>query len=203
MKISAIKQQVKNAERASIFVDGKYSFSLSLNELVAERLKIGQSLEETELKRLKKLSEDGKLKNRALEWTLNRPRSVRELRDYFFKKKVDKDQAEALIEEFQSKNYLDDETFANWLIDMRRRQGKSDRAIRNELLKKGVSREDIEATLEKDQAGELGRLKHLYDKKKAQPRFKSDPNKLIQYLLRQGFNYGDIKQIITEHQELQ
>ena len=46
MKITTIKQQVKNPERASIFVDGKYSFSLSLNELVAEKLKIGQEIDD-------------------------------------------------------------------------------------------------------------------------------------------------------------
>ena len=34
MKITAIKAQVKNPERVSIFVDDKYSFSLSLDELV-------------------------------------------------------------------------------------------------------------------------------------------------------------------------
>jgi hypothetical protein len=35
MKITAIKQQVKNPERVSIFVDGKYEFSLSLDELAS------------------------------------------------------------------------------------------------------------------------------------------------------------------------
>lgn len=201
MHISAIKQQVKNTERASIFVDGKYAFSLSLNELVTERLKISQTLDEAELKRLKKLSDDGKLKSRALEWILNRPRSVRELRDYLYRKKVETDQANALIDDFQSRGYLSDTTLANWLIDMRRRGGKSERAIRNELLKKGLSREDIEATLQRDDQAELIRLRDLYDKKSSHSRFKNDNQKLIQFLMRKGFNYEDIKQVITERQE--
>jgi hypothetical protein len=33
MKITAIKQQVKNPERVSVFIDEKYEFSLSLDEL--------------------------------------------------------------------------------------------------------------------------------------------------------------------------
>src|SRR5690606_12171947 len=106
MKITSIKQQVKNPERASIFVDGKYAFSLSLNELVAEGLKIGQELDDVEQKRLKKVSDDGKLKARALEWVMNRPRSVREFRDYMFRKKADPDLADKLIAEFTNKKYV-------------------------------------------------------------------------------------------------
>ena len=39
MRVSSIKQQVKNPQRVSIFVDGKYSFSLSLDELLREKIK--------------------------------------------------------------------------------------------------------------------------------------------------------------------
>jgi hypothetical protein len=60
MKITSIKQQVKNPERVSIFVDDQYAFSLSLDELVREKLKNNQEIDQAELKKLKKLSEDGK-----------------------------------------------------------------------------------------------------------------------------------------------
>src|SRR5690606_9077497 len=113
----------------------------SLNELVAEKLKINQEIDESELKRLIKLSTDGKLKMRAYEWSLNRPRSVRELRDYLRRKKVDEDQAEAIITDFTKRNYIDDKRFAQWLIELRRRGRKSERAISSELSSKGVARE--------------------------------------------------------------
>lgn len=198
MKVTSIKQQVKNQDRASLFVDGKYSFSLSLNELVIEKLKIGQEIDEPELKRLKKLSEDGKLRGRALEWVLNRPRSLREFRNYLYRKKVDPDMITGFSSEFESRGYLSDESFSNWLIDMRRRGGKSDRAIKNELMKKGVGREIIESTLIKDSEQELTRLKTLLQKKRGNARYKNDEMKLKQYLLRQGFSYDDIKSALSE-----
>lgn len=191
MKITRISQQVKNPERASIFVDGKYSFSLSLNELVAERLKTNQELAEKDLKRLKKLSEDGKLKARALEWVLNRPRSLREFSDYMYRKKADKEFTQGLSDEFQNRGYLSDKKYADWLIDVRRRRGKSERAIRSELASKGVNREVVD---EKLQGGdELERLRAVVGKKSKLPRYKADKQKLIEYLLRQGFKYSDIK----------
>jgi hypothetical protein len=89
MKITNIKQQVKNPERVSIFIDSKYIFSLSLDELVKYKLKNNQEFSEGEIKKFKKISEDGKLKARALAWVLSRPHSTRELKDYLYRKKAD------------------------------------------------------------------------------------------------------------------
>ena len=87
MVITDLKVQVKNPNRASVFVDRKYSFSLTIEQLADSKLKSGQELSEADLKRLKKLSEDGKLKYKVLEWLMVRPHSERELRDYLFRKK--------------------------------------------------------------------------------------------------------------------
>lgn len=195
MKITSIKQQVKNPERASIFLDGKYSFSLGLNELVAEKLKIGQALDDAEQKRLKKLSDDGKLKMRALEWAMGRPRSIREFRDYMFRKKADPDLVERLLEEFTERKYIDETNFAQWLVEMRRRHGKSERAIMAELAKKGVSRE-LAAEATKENEDEISRLQQIVDKKMKMKRYKEDPQKLMRYLAAQGFGYSDIKSVL-------
>lgn len=197
MKITSIKQQVKNPERASIFLDGKYSFSLSLNELVAEKLKLGQEIDEAEHKRLKKMSDDGKLRGRALEWVMSRPRSLREFRDYMFRKKADADLAERLQDEFLRRGYLDEQKFAGWLMDVRRRAGKSERAIKAELARKGISREIASEVME-DDGDELARLHELAVKKQKIARYKADPQKLMAYLARQGFSYDDIKTVLGE-----
>lgn len=197
MRISAIKQQVKNPERASIFLDGTYAFSLSLNELVAEKLKIGQELDEAEQKRLKKLSDDGKLKMRAFEWVMSRPRSLREFRDYMFRKKADPELIEKLITEFTDRHYLSETNFAIWLVELRRRQGKSERAIRAELSKKGIAREIISETTHEG-GDERERLLAIIQKKAQLPRYKADPQKLMAYLARQGFAYDDIKSAMQQ-----
>jgi len=50
MKITAIKQQVKNPERVSVFIDGKYEFSLTLDEVLKEKIKIGLELDKAGIK---------------------------------------------------------------------------------------------------------------------------------------------------------
>ena len=197
MKITALKQQVKNPERVSVFVDDKYVFSLSLSELIKYKVTPNDELSDAELKKFKKLSEDGKLTARALEWVLNRPRSHREFRDYMYRKKADHKLIEKLTQEFCDKKYLDEVKFGQWLIELRIRAGKSNRAISAELRAKGLDRELIDQLLDEQGSGEEQRLKQLIAKKQNLSRYKNDPLKLKQYLAGQGFSYDLIKSALT------
>jgi regulatory protein len=188
MKITALKQQLKNPQRISVFVDGAYSFSLSLDELASQKIKNAQELSPAELKKLKKLSEDGKLRGRALEWLMSRPHSTRELRDYLRRKKAAQELAEKLVKEFTDKKYLDDAGYARWLTELRGRAGKSNRAIQAELYAKGIGGEQIEQVLGENR-DEAERLRAVIAKKRRLSRYKNDEQKLKQYLLRQGFSY--------------
>jgi regulatory protein len=196
MKITSIKQQVKNPERVSIFIDNKYTFSLSLDELVAHKLKNGQDLSEADIQKYKKISEDGKMRIRALSWVLGRPHSAKELRDYLFRKKADKDLTEQIIEEFKVKNYLDNVKFAEWFCDLKQRAGKSNRQIRAELFKKGISRQIIIDLMEEQKDTEQERLRAVIAKKLKSPRYQQDSLKLKQYLSRQGFGFQAIEQAL-------
>lgn len=197
MKITSIKHQVKNTERVSVFLDGKYSFSLSLDELITEKIKNGDEVDGSQLRRLKKLSEDGKLRARALTWVLGRPHSTREFQDYMRRKKADQSLTDQLIEEFTAKKYLDDSSYADWLAELRQRAGKSDRAIRAELYKKGIGREGVEAALQSSPSTEEERLRLLIAKKSQSTRYQNDPVKLAKYLTSQGFSYQLVKQVLA------
>jgi regulatory protein len=200
MKITAIKQQVKNPERVSIFVDGKYEFSLSLDELIKYGLKNNAELDKADVKRFKKISADGKLRARALEWLLNRPHSEREFRDYLYKKKVEPEQIDSFVSEFTEKGYLDNARFASWFTELQSRRGKSDRAIRAELLKKGIGREAADESIDEGAGDESERLKAVIAKKRSLSRYKDDPQNLIKYLLGKGFSWQSVKEELASSQ---
>lgn len=192
MIISALRQQVKNPERISIFIDGKYSFSLSLSELAEYKLKAGDELSDADVKKYKKLSEDGKTTSRALAWVLNRPHSIREFRGYLRRKEVDIELAQKLEADFLYRNYLNDGRYAQWLVELRSRAGKSNRAIRSELFAKGVDREVADEALSTEAEDEANRLHELVNKKKNLSRYKNDQQKFTQYLLSKGFSYQQV-----------
>ncbi|MBI2588949.1 RecX family transcriptional regulator [Candidatus Saccharibacteria bacterium] len=199
MRVTSIKQQVKNPERISIFVDEKYSFSLSLDELLAQKIKKDQELSQADIRRLKKISADGKLRARALEWLLNRPHSIREFKDYLYRKKAEPELTKALIKDFTKRGYLDELKFSQWLVELQKRRGKSNRAIRAELLKKGITREIADEFIGSEENDEAARLKVVIEKKQKLSRYKNDPQKLMQYLVAQGFSWQLIKDQLAKN----
>lgn len=201
MRITALKQQIKNPERVSVFVDGKYSFSLTLNEVISEKIKNGLELDEARLKNLKKISADGKLRARALEWVMNRPRSVREFHDYLRRKKVEPEFIERLSDEFVDRKQLDDLRFTAWYIELAQRKNRSIRAIRSELFKKGISKDMMDQSLENAGLDEPASLKELAAKKRKLARYKNDDVKLARYLTSQGFSYQDVKDALKVESE--
>jgi len=197
MKITAIRQQVKNPERVSVFIDGKYEFSLSLDEVVKHKIKNNDEIDKAGVKKFKKISADGKLRARVLEWLLNRPHSERELRDYLYRKKIEPEQTDSLVKEMTERGYLDNSKFAAWFTELQARRGKSDRAIRAELFKKGIGREIADETIPQNAGGEQQRLKAVIEKKAKLSRYRNDPEKLMRYLVSQGFSWQMVKNALA------
>lgn len=197
MKITKITAQVKNPDRVNIFIDSKYAFSLTLNQLLETKIKIGTELDESECKKFEKLSADGKLRQRALEWMMLRPHSSKEVMDYFKKKDVDNEQAIQWLSDFQRLGYQDDMTFAKWWCEQRRRKNRSSKYIYQELRQKGVDSGIIRAILDDEPDGDASPLSELILKKKRQTKYQ-DKTKLTEYLLRQGYRYSDIVDALAD-----
>lgn len=197
MIITKLTEQTKDKNRVNVFVDGRYSLSLTLQQVLDEKIKVGLVLAETDITRLTKLSEDGKLKARTIEWLNLRPHSEKELRDYLRRKNVDNEQVSSWVIDFQKYGYQNDESFAVWWIDQRRRKHRSDSFIRNELRLKGINTMIIETTLSTQEGNDKQSLKKLIEKKRQQSRY-ADTKKLTGYLLRQGYRYSDIAEALAE-----
>lgn len=210
--ITDIKEAVRDQNRLNIYIDGKFFCSLALSQVVDLKLKIGRVLTDEELVELRRASEFGKLYQRALEYALLRPHSQKELRDYLKKKTLsrtirvknkktgeyqtklkegfDASLVEPVLARLIERGYVDDERFARlWVENRSVRKGVSQKKLRLELQTKGVAQDIIENCLSEGIRNEQEELAKVIAKKaKKYP----DEQKLIQYLLRQGFNYSDI-----------
>lgn len=193
MKITDIKQQVKRQDRYSIYVDGKYVFSFSENELLNLGLKIGQEFGEGELEELKKTAVEDKAYMRSLDLIMRRLRSVWEIRDYLKRKDYEPDVIEKTISRLSNAGYADDKKFAEaWVNNRRLLKATSKRKLQMELRQKRVPDSVVKQALAEDETDEREVLKELIAKKRKQTRYQ-DEQKLIAYLMRQGFNYDDVK----------
>jgi regulatory protein len=198
MRITAIKAQVKNTERVSIYLDDKYAFSLTQNQLLDLKLHSGKELSEQDVAELKKASDYGKLLERVMNYVMIRPRSIREVRDYLWRKKADPDMSQRVITYFEDRGYLNDKAFASsWVRARQLTKPISKRRLVAELRQKGVASEYIDSAVMHDEYNEITALKEIILKKRKLARYQ-DEQKLMQYLARQGFGYDTIKNTLSE-----
>lgn len=209
MKITAIGIQTRDKNRVNVSVDGKYRFSLDVFQLVDLGLKVGAEFSDEALTALEQESLFGKLYGRALEYSLMRLHSAREVRDYLYRKTRDTRTKEGNVKKGVStelttrafdrlveKGYIDDEKFArHWVENRSLRKGASKRKLSSELSAKGVERSIIERLLSESDRTDENELQKIIEKKRSKY---PDNQKFMMYLARQGFSYDDIKLALEE-----
>lgn len=209
MIITAVRPQTRDKNRVNISIDGKYSFSLDVAQLVDYKLKVGLELDDEQLNDLESASQLGKLYDKALAYCLIRPRSFKEVSDYLYRKtqpKKDKagnfkayynqSQLGGVLELLSSKGYIDNYKFAEFWVDNRfAKKGISRRRLTTELIQKGIDADIIKQVLDGCLRDDTNELKKVITKK---AKLYSDRNKLMNYLIRQGFNYEDVVSSLDE-----
>lgn len=207
MKITGISAQVKNKNRVNVMVDGAYRFSLDIFQLGDLGIRVGKEYTDEELTELETESQFGKVYGRALEYCLMRPHSAKEVRDYLYrktrdtrtktggvKKGVSPEITVRAFDRLVEKGYVNDENFARYWVENRNQtKGASQRKLTAELRSKGVEQGIIERFLQESSRSDEDELQKVIAKKHARY---PDEQKFIQYLMRQGFRYDDIKQAL-------
>ncbi len=209
MKITSISIQARDKNRVNVSVDGKYRFSLDIFQVGSLGLKIGNEYAEAEIISLETESQFGKVYGRSLEYCLMRPHSVKEVRDYLYKKTrsrlnktgeivpgIDKSITDRVLEKLMEKNYVNDQKFASYWIENRSlKKGISQRKLVSELRSKGVESSVIDGLMVDSERSDDDEIMKIITKKGQKY---TDQNKLIAYLARQGFDYDDIKSALQK-----
>lgn len=201
-EITALRPATHKENRVNVFVDDEFAFSLDVSQVVDFKIKCGQKVSEEVLIKYRKASNFGKLYQRTLEWVLARPRSIREAKDYLKKKKYQKPEyeisnkdIEAVISRLIDKGYLDDAKFTTYYIENRfQKKGIATKRLKLELQKKGIPQDYIEQALKEIGRSDVEEIQKIISKKRA----RYDDEKLIQYLVRQGFDFELARNSVRE-----
>jgi len=199
MQITKITTQAKRPDRYSIFVDGRYAFSLGESALLEQKLVPGQELDSEQLVAYKQLSVSDKAYGRALRYAALRPHSTWELETYLKRRGVEESVLKNILNKLSKLDFVDDVAFARiWVENRRLLKPVSRRRLQLELRQKHVSEDIIQKTLASDEVTDRQTLKDLVQKKRQQTKYRNDNLKLMQYLSRQGFNYDDIRSVTQQ-----
>jgi regulatory protein len=201
--VTDIKPQ-KRQGRFNIYLDGKYSFAVSAESLVKAGLSINQEISPETVEKLIKDDEFGKTFDNSLKFISFRPRSEKELRDWFKRKEVGEETQKLVVKKLKHLGFLNDEEFTKWWIEQRTEFHPSGmRLIKMELKQKGIPDDIISGFMNDDSRfkNEKELAKRVIEKKL--PRLKNykgqELRKKLQNLLAQrGFSWETIKTLIDE-----
>ena len=211
MIITSLKP-TKNKRNISLFIDGRFVFSIPVEIVVGKNLKLNSQLTSRELNQLLQESYLEKLYNKSLNFLSYRPRSEKEVKMYLAKvvKKFTKitnlglhqeNLIKTVIKKLNNRRLINDQQFAQWWIKQRvTHRPKGNQALKVELAQKGIDREIITSVLlssEKETQlakqflmSKQGKLKSLS--------FYQARSKAQQWLKSRGFSYQTIYAVIDE-----
>lgn len=196
MKITRIAK-VGTEDKFAIFLDGTLKLFLSGQSILKLGLNVGQEMSEAKVKEIKSLSANDELYLKALKYLSVRLRSEDELRQYLKRKEASTDQQKAVVLRLKKMGLIDDEKFVEAFIhDKLLASPASKRKIAYELKKKHIASDIIARSLNNDQISDQENLTKLIEIKRRQTKYQ-DELKLMQYLVRNGFNYGDVKKALS------
>ncbi len=199
--ITSIKPQ-KNKKRVNVYLDDKFGFGIDLDNFVLLHLKVDQELTEEQVNEIVKKSEFQKVLDKLLMWVTLRPRSEKEIKDYFKRKKVHESLHSKLTDRLKRLELLNDEEFAKWWVDQRLSfKSKSKRDITQELRMKGIDKEIIENVLGETEIDEEKIAKDLLGKKAYKWKNLESHiarQKISQYLAGKGFGWNVIEKVVTK-----
>lgn len=199
--ITQIKPQ-KNKKRVSIYLDGKFGFGIDLDNFVKLGLKVEQEFSEEEIATIVKKAEFQKTLDKLLRFATIRPRSVKEIKDWFRKHKVHESLHKQLFNRLKHLDLSDDKKFAEWWVTQRLQfKYKSKREIVFELHNKGIDKEIIDKVTTVIRINEVEAAKKLLEKKayrwkNLEPRIKRQ--KMSEFLARKGFGWETINKVIKD-----
>lgn len=196
MQITRIAK-VGKEDKFAVFLDGTLKLFLSGQSILDLGLNVGQKMADEKVQEIKNLSKDDELYLKALKYLNVRLRSDDEIRQYLKRKGATPSQQKVIVAKLKKMSLIDDERFVEAFIhDKLLVSPASKRKIAYELKKKHIAEDIISRSLNNDQISDEENLNKLIEIKRRQSKYQDDL-KLMQYLVRNGFNYGDVKRALS------
>ena len=193
-KITAIRSGRGRQQRAKVFLDGKFAFSLEAELAVKEGLQVGQELSASQIEELIRSDRFHRCLNAALHYLGYRPRSESEVRERLEQRGFDGDSIEAVIGQLKEQGLVNDIAFAQFWKDNRESfSPRSQRLTKLELRRKGVATEIIDQVVDDvDDAESAYRAALSKARRLPLSDYQGFRRRLGEYLKRRGFGYGII-----------
>ncbi len=205
MKISDIRIQKRNKNRFSIYVDGRYRFSLDEHTLGRAGFHIGDEIDEDKIQNYSARDEFFRARDYGLLLLSYRDRSEQEFRKRLLDRAYNRDVVEEVIDLFKGENLINDRLFAEkWIEHILGSRPMGAMRVRHELRAKRVDEQVVDDVVGRmlDREKERDLAHTAADKKmRALKGYPIDKvrRRLFQHLQGRGFQFDIIHDVMKEY----
>ncbi len=202
--ISGIQVQKKNSSRYSLFINDKFLIGVSDATLTKLNLKKGVEITPSLLQQIANKEDEWAAREYMFRILSRRDHSRKELKDKAYKKGYSGGFIEEILDEFEQKEYINDEKFAKkYVADKFEFNDWGPYKIRTQLFKKGIRKNVVEEVIKHAFGDEAIKesMTSLISKRKK--RYLREPEekrrkKVFDYLMRKGYDSGNILKHLDE-----
>jgi regulatory protein len=205
MKITNIKGQLHRKNRFSIYIDGKYRFSLDYDTLVRSHLHVEDEINDADIERLELKDEYARARDYLYTLLSYRGRSEYESRKRLLEKGFSRDVTEEVLRNFKKNGTIEDRRFAaEWLdsVLLHRPLGRmrAEHELREKRINDTVISEVCDERFGPDEEKEFAR-RALEKRLPALERVPQDTarQRVWRYLKNRGFRFDIIQELCKEY----
>ncbi len=190
-EITEIRPQVKDKERCSIFLDGRFYCGIKLEVAVKYRLKVGMHIDKATLDEIQLETEKSQALDKAMTHLSASMKTKKQIRDFLSGKGYTEAVCAFVIERLEYYGYVDDEAYCRAYISSV--SGKGRRALEADLMKRGAEKSAIESVLEDFEESEEEAVEVLKKYMRGKQATKENIYKGYKYLTAKGYSYDTAK----------
>ena len=183
-------------------LDDEYRITTDIDFWAENYIKDGTDIDDDEWQALVDKINYKKAVNKCYDLLSRHDHSVKELKTKLLRT-VDENNAQRAIERMIELGYLDDEKYAQTLLDfLMNNKNMSSQHIKQEMYKRGLSADIVANVMEDTEFDNVSNIKELIiTKYRNRLAAENGKEKVIAALMRKGFSYSDIRTAFYELEE--
>lgn len=204
MEISSVERNKKNKERLSVYIDGRYSFSISEDDYLSLNLYEKRELTAEELDYIKNTLVFREAKSDAIRYLTSKLRTEKEVGLKLQDEGYDESTVDQVIEELRALGYINNKLYVQkYVFDRSKLKPISKRLMKVELQHRGIPDELIDEVLDDwnmdDSAVAEGLVRRKFGKYDLQD--EKVTRKVYAFLKHRGYGYEIAEGVIRKLSE--
>jgi regulatory protein len=197
MVITNVKKQKYNDSRYNIYIDSKFCFSASDEDVIKYSLSEDKEIESEELENLIKKCEETKAYNYALNLLNFKDYTSKDIRTKLKLKEYSDQTIQSIVSKLEINEFVNDEKYVEKYIDYSlniKKAGKN--KIIYDLQRKGIKSSDIESIQIDDEIQYSNAYNLALKKIKSINNKTNVEDKVFRYLISKGYDFDMIKKVL-------